>query len=114
MPSAKEWDRRSYITCKKRISSGTNGHPFIKMDNDFPKILPWVPVSKGHRSLWVTLTQAIVKLPISLRGRIAEICLEPVSQQLAKNRAAADRGSTLSHGLREVGGDQARFAEAEK
>jgi hypothetical protein len=78
---------------------------------------------------WVTLThRAIVKLPKSLRGRIAEICLEPVSQQIAraeavraaadeaeaKNRAAADGGSTLSRGLREAGGDQARFAEAEK
>jgi hypothetical protein len=68
---------------------------------------------------WVTLThQAIVKLPKSLRARIAEVCLEPVSQQLtraeairasadeieAKNRAAADGRSTLSRGLQEAGG----------
>jgi hypothetical protein len=78
---------------------------------------------------WVTLThRAIVKLPKSLRARIAEVCLEPVSQQIARaeavraaadeaeaeNRAAADGRSTLSRGLREAGGDQARFAEVEK
>ena len=76
---------------------------------------------------WVTLThRAIVKLPKTLRGRIAELCLEPVSEQVARaeairasGRAAADalgsrERSSLSRGLQETKGDQARFVEAEK